>query len=407
MDAVATVGDWRAASRTTGATTEAAAVSRRIGRPITVLDLRDTTEIGGPGKTIIETYNAIDPRRFQLHLGVFATRNEAGDTPFITAARQAGMPVHLLRGYNQYDPVLVWRIVELVRRLNVDILHAHEVKSDVLAWLAARRRHVPIITTLHGWIGNSWKQHWLNALDRRVVRAFERVVVVSQQMWDQVAADGYHPGQLCLLHNAIVLDKYRRSGCRDLLERLGFPITRPLLSCIGRLSDEKGQADLIEAIAICRKQGTRVSLALAGDGPARATLAARVQSLGLDDAVHFLGYVDRPQDVLEASDLAVLPSHTEGLPNAALEALAMEVPLLATRVGGTPEVVVDGEHGMLVEPRSPRALADGILDFLENRQRWREMAVRGRQRVEQQFNFQVRTRALESIYEAMAMERRP
>lgn len=378
-----------------------------LKRPITVLDLRDTTEIGGPGKTILETFNAIDSQRFVLHLGVFARREETKDTPFVTAARAAGMPVHMLRGYNQYDPAMVWRIAELVRRLNVDIVHAHEVKSDVLAWLAAKLRHVPIMTTLHGWIGNSPKQRLLNAIDRKVVRAFERVVVVSQHMWDQVSRDEYRPGQLCLLHNAIVIENYRRTGRTGQLEsRLGFPVAGPRLSCIGRLSDEKGQADLIEAIAAVRSQGQRVSLVLAGDGPARTALKERVGALGLHDAVHFLGYVDRPQDVLEETDLAVLPSHTEGLPNAALEAMAMEVPLLATRVGGTPEVVVDGESGTLVDARSPEQLTQGILDFLANPARWKLMAARGRERVEQQFNFTVRTRALESIYETMIKERR-
>jgi glycosyltransferase involved in cell wall biosynthesis len=376
-------------------------------RPIRVLDLRDTTEIGGPGKTIIETFNAIDASRFELHLAVFATRHEEGDTPFVRAARQAGMPVHLLRGYNQYDPLLVWRILELVRRLEIDIIHAHEVKSDVLSWLAARLRHAPIMTTLHGWIGNSPKQRLLNSLDRRVVRAFARVVVVSQQMWDQVQGDGYRPGQLCLLHNAIVIEKYRRSGQPGLLAaRFAPSASRPLLSCVGRLSAEKGQADLIDALAIVRRQGVQASLMLAGDGPARESLMARAQALGVSDAVFFLGHVDRPQEVLEASDLSVLPSHTEGLPNAALEALVMEVPLLATRVGGTPEVVVDGESGTLVEPHSPEQLAGGILDFASNRPRWQQQAACGRDRVERQFSFDVRTRKLETIYEAMVEERR-
>jgi glycosyltransferase involved in cell wall biosynthesis len=348
--------------------------------PITILDLRDTYEIGGPGKTIIETFNAIDSRRFRLHLGVFATRHEAGETPFIKAARAAGMPVHVLRGFNQYDPRLIWRIAELIRTLNVDIVHAHEVKSDVLTWLAAKLRPVPIMTTLHGWIGNSPKQRLMIGLDRRVVRAFNRVVVVSRKMSDEAGERGFKPGQLCLLHNAIVLEKYRRTGRTGLLASvLGRPVDGTVLSCIGRLSAEKGQADLIEQ---------------------------RVRALGLEGAVHFPGYVAHPQNVLEETDLSVLPSHTEGLPNAALEAMAMEVPLLATRVGGTPEVVTDGETGMLVEPRSPQALEKGILDFLAHPARWRRMAQLGRCAVERHFNFQVRTRELEAIYAGLVAGRR-
>ena len=291
----------------------------RDGR-LTVLDLRDTYEIGGPGKTIIETYRALDRDRFAMHLGVFATRHETAETPFVTAAQSAGLPVHSVRGHNQYDPRLIWRIVQLVKTLGVDIIHAHEVKSDVLTAVATLLHRVPIMTTLHGWIGNSRKQRTMIALDRRVARAFDVVVAVSQGMFDEVAADGYRPGQLRLLHNAIVIENYRRTGERGYLEaRLGRVFEEPVLSSIGRLSVEKGHADLLEAVAQVTARGHRVSLVLAGDGPARAELEALARALGLGQCVHFTGYIDRPDRLLEETDLAVLPSHTEGLPNAALD----------------------------------------------------------------------------------------
>ena len=377
-------------------------------RPLTVLDLRDTYEVGGPGKTIIETFRAIDATRFRMHLGVFATRHESEATPFIDAARAAGMPVHLIRGFNQYDPRLVWRVAQLVRRLDVDIVHAHEVKSDVITMLAAMLHRVPIMTTLHGWIGNHPRQRLMTALDRFAVRRFDCVAVVSRQMRDGMNPEGFAPNQLRLLHNAIVIDKYRRTGQRGFLaSRLGIPLPGPVLSSIGRLSVEKGHADLLDAVHLLATHGHHVSVVLAGDGPARAALHDKASALGLSSAVHFAGYVDQPERVLEETDLAVLPSHTEGLPNAALEALAMEVPLLATRVGGTPEVVTDGETGRLVEARSPRALADGILDYLADPAKWRRMAARGREMVELQFNFQTRTRELEQIYTELGARKLP
>ncbi len=102
----------------------------------------------------------------------------------------------------------------------------------------------------------------------------------------------------------------------------------------------------------------------------------------------------------------VLPSHTEGLPNAALEAMAMEVPVLATRVGGTPEVVSDGETGRLVQPHSPEGLAQGIIAFLSDTDQWRAMGRRGREVVERQFSFRERTRKLERLYSELAPEAR-
>lgn len=368
-------------------------------KPISILDLRDTYEIGGPGKTILETYRALDWDRFRMHLGVFLTRKERDASPFVVAARAAGMPVHLIRGFNQYDLRMVWRLVALVRDLRVDIVHAHEVKSDVLAYLAARIRRVPVVTTLHGWFGTGRRHRLLIALDRRVVRTFDRVMAVSEQIAASIAADGSLDGKVSVLHNGIVLERYRRTGVRGGLAGLvGREVPSPVIATIGRLSPEKGHADLIDAFAILASRGCKMSGVLVGDGPGRSALADRIRALRLERSVFMLGYLQEPQRVLEETDLMVLPSHTEGLPNAALEALAMEVPVLATRVGGTPEVIADGETGRLVPSGSPEALAAAILEFVSDPHPWREMARRGRVLVEARFNFQHRTRQLEHIY---------
>jgi len=370
-----------------------------VTRPITVLDLRDTDEIGGPGKTILETFRAVDRSRFQLHVAVFLTRDESTETPFVRAARDCGLPVHFIRGYNQYDPRLVTRTAALVRDLGADIVHAHEVKSDVIALLARSLHRVPIVTTLHGWIGNSLRQRTLIALDKRAARGFDLVIAVSRLIQQQASAAGVPPANLRMLHNAIVLDRYQRSERAGALEKLlGAPVSRPLLASIGRLSAEKGHADLVEALGRLQARGVEVSAVLAGDGPVKGQIETRIRELGLVGRVHLPGYVAHPQDILNETDLMVLPSHTEGLPNAALEALAMGVPVLATNVGGTPEVILDGDTGRLVEPRQPEQLAVAIADFLHDPRPWHQMAARGRAHVERHFDFRARTRALEQMY---------
>ncbi len=375
--------------------------------PINVLDLRDTYEIGGPGKTILETYRAVDPARFRLHLGVFAAAGEDAETPFVTAARGCGMPVHVLRGSNQYDPRLIWRLAGLVSSLDIDLVHAHEVKSDVIAYLASFLRRTPIVTTMHGWIGNSPKQRFLIGLDKRVARRFDCVISVSEQMTRALHEAGVRPARVQLVHNAIVIERYRRTGAVGFLRKLlGRTIVGPVAVSIGRLSREKGHAELVQAVSIAAQRGHRLSVVLAGDGPERANLTQQVEASGLSEWVHLAGHVDRPEQLLEEADLAVLPSHTEGLPNAALEALAMEVPVLATRVGGTPDVIIDGETGRLVEAHAPMALADALVEFLSDPAPWKRMAERGRALVERQFNFDARTRTIESIYAGLVARAR-
>ena len=371
-------------------------------RPVNVLHLRDTYEIGGPGKTILETHRAIDRNRFRLHLGVFVRHGESGDSPFTAEALRLDMPVHFVREGHAYDPRMIGRVNELVKALQIDIVHAHEVKSDVITYLAARLHAVPIVTTLHGWIGNGLKQRLLIALDKRLVRGFDRVIAVSRQIEREVLAAGVSRDRLRLVHNAIVVERYRRIGRRGALaEVLGRPVANPVVASIGRLSPEKGHADLIDAIDIVRRRGQKVSLVLIGDGPERPKLIQQINTLGLQGTVHLPGYMQEPQRLFEEFDLMVLPSHTEGLPNAALEALLMEVPVLATRVGGTPEVITDGETGRLVPAHSPEALAGGILDFIADPASWKSMASRGKEIVQANFDFRARTRKLQAIYDEL------
>ena len=187
-----------------------------------------------------------------------------------------------------------------------------------------------------------------------------------------------------------------------LAELIGHRPRGPVLVSIGRLSAEKGHADLLDALAAVFRRGRRMEAVLVGDGPERPHLEQRVRDLGLDGWVHFPGYLDRPQVVLNEADLMVLPSHTEGLPNVALEALAMHVPVLATNVGGTPEVIRDGETGRLVPARDTRAMTEALEHFLQHRDAWAAMARRGRQRVVDEFDFRTRTRRLEDMYVALA-----
>jgi len=371
-------------------------------RPLRVLDLRDTDEIGGPGKTILETVRVIDKRRFELEIAVFQTRHEQADTPFTAAAKQYAIPVHVIRGYNQFDPRLIARTAALVKERRIDVVHAHEVKSDVISYLASRIRRVPIVTTLHGWIGNSRKQRAFIALDRRVVRAFDLVIAVSRPILEEALAAGVPESRVRLLNNAVVLEHYQHPPPGALAELIGHRPRGPVLVSIGRLSAEKGHADLLDALAAVFRRGRRMEAVLVGDGPERPHLEQRVRDLGLDGWVHFPGYLDRPQVVLNEADLMVLPSHTEGLPNVALEALAMHVPVLATNVGGTPEVIRDGETGRLVPARDTRAMTEALEHFLQHRDAWAAMARRGRQRVVDEFDFRTRTRRLEDMYVALA-----
>jgi glycosyltransferase involved in cell wall biosynthesis len=167
---------------------------------------------------------------------------------------------------------------------------------------------------------------------------------------------------------------------------------------LAALEVRKGQRFLLEAAALLKNQGLEVELRIAGDGPERAALETQAAQLGLSDRVSFLGFVSEPSRFLTEIDIAVLPSLHEGLGVAALEAMAAAKPVIATRVGGLSESVIDGVTGLLVAPRDARVLAEAVAVLVRDRARAAAMGQRGRERVAQEFSLARMARQNESFY---------
>jgi len=370
--------------------------------PINILHLRDTNEVGGPGKTIIETFSHIDKDLFSISIGVFRTRKETNETPFILEAKRRGIAVHEIRSRNQYDPAIIREIVTLIRKNKIDILHTHEPKSDICGFLAATICRIPVVTTMHGWIANGRKQHFYTKIDKKLARYFDRVIVVNNAMRDILIKEGVSPDIISVLHNCIVTENYYKDGKTGYISQsIGKELPSPVIGTLGRLSPEKGHADFIEAAAIVLAQGFEARFVIVGDGPEKAKIEKMISEKGLENSVILAGYLRDPRRVLQDFDLMVLPSHTEGLPNVILEALMMEVPVISTAVGGVPDIIRDCQEGVLIQPGDPGKMARTIMNFLDDPVILGRMALKGKKIVENRFDFKVRTLKLEKIYKKM------
>lgn len=285
---------------------------------------------------------------------------------FIDRVRKAGFPWYILAN----DMPRLWaayrELLTLLGTLQPDVVCCHGYKAGIIGRLATRRAGLPVIAVSRGWTSESWKIRLYDQLDKFNLRFFDHVVCVSQGQADKVLRCGVSPGKVSVIHNAIDTTRFDNVNPQDrqqLVDRFKTPV-RFVVGSAGRLSPEKGFSVLIEAAAQVARQDPSVGFIVYGDGPLRADLQKQVTAAGLDGRFILAGFEPNVDRWLPHFDVFVNPSYTEGLANVILEAFAAKVPVVATAVGGTPELVEDGVTGYLVSPGQPERIAERVIALL-------------------------------------------
>lgn len=372
----------------------------RVRRPVRVLHLRDSPWVDGPGRTILETATRIDRSRVDYHVGAFVS-NPDDPHPFVDSLKQRGLQVHTIPDSGGVGPDLVRRIVELLDRFEIDVLHTSEFRSNVLGLLCRRQRPVRLVSTAHGWIANDLRGQAYTLADRMLLKRFDRVILVSHAMRRRLPSWWVPDERVRVVHNALMIESYGR----DVLDAPRYPADPhgPVrLLNVGRLSPEKGQALLLKVMAALSEDFPGLQLSFAGTGPLEASLTRLATDLGIANRVEFLGYVSDMPTLYARTDLVVQSSFTEGLPNVMLEVAYLGVPVVATDVGGTHEVIEHGVSGWLVKPRSQTDMEAGLRRYLGSPMEFVTMAKAGKERIERGFTFATRTNAQMLIYEELA-----
>ena len=368
---------------------------------INILELRDSPWVCGPGRTILETAARINSEKYGCHIGAFC-RKDFPSNPFLKAALDRNLRAYRLEESHGLDISSLLKALNLVKTQPIDIIHTHEVRSDIIGLIIGKATGLPVVATLHGWIQNDFKGKIYTMVDKILLRFFHRVIVVSERMQAEVLRCGVPPERVTVLHNALVLENYQRdTHDRSFRRELGVPDHVLLVGNIGRLSPEKGQADFIRAAheALARHQDAR--FILVGTGEDRQKLEELAVALGIHEKLFFAGYRANMLPIYNSLDLLVQSSFTEGMPNVVLEAFAMEVPVIATDVGGTAEAVIHNETGILVKPGRPEEIACHILNYIGERNAFEIMVRNARKLVQTKFSFEERTRRLSELYDSL------
>jgi glycosyltransferase involved in cell wall biosynthesis len=270
--------------------------------------------------------------------------------------------------------------------------------------------HGPLASLRHFWSAQNWRVRYIyDQIDLRLLRYFDHVLVVADSMRKTIAGYGVDRQKLTYVKNAIDANFFGPSASRRAAFRcrLQIPDDAVVVGAVGRLNAEKDYPNLFEAARTLLSEERNLYFTVAGKGPLEGDLLRRIQSMGLRERVRFLGHFHDVREVYDAMDIYVLSSSREGLPNTVLEAMAMGIPIVATKVDGVAEAVVHDREALLVPARDPRKLADGIRALLDDRALRDRLRWAAREKVQREFSFAARMRRVENIYRKVMDLRKP
>jgi glycosyltransferase involved in cell wall biosynthesis len=325
---------------------------------------------------------------------------------FTELVEREQFPVLLATLGRTFDLPAAWRLARTLRRNRVDVVHTHtHLAGTVLGRLAGRAAGARVVTHAH--IENVFNRRpAIAAAQRRVdvltARLSAAIVAVSEQTRRSLIAEGVSADAIETIPNGVA-PRTPGNGGSAIRAELAIPPDALLIGSVGRLCDVKGQRELLHALAgLGDAWLVLVGRDLELGGRYERQLREEADALGVGGRTVFAGYREDVPDVLEALDLFALPSWVEGMPLVVLEAMAAGVPVVATAVGGTPELVVDGETALLVRPRETAELTDALRALLDDEARRRAMGNAGRRRVEERFAEATTTGRVLQIYDDIA-----
>lgn len=340
-----------------------------------VLQLGSPSGLYGAERWIMALVRHLDAAKVESHVAVI--RDEEGlDPPLIRVAKDAGFATHVIDAIGRFNWSAVSKLRALIKAERIDIVHSHGYKTDIAAMLAARGTSAKTVTTPHGWsVDAGWKLALYEKLDRAIFSTFDAVVPLSEALHAGLSGRNLH-----LIPNGV--DMAEIDGVEAIAPEIAAWKAQGdfVVGYIGQLIVRKGLPTLLRGFADWSYPNKR--LVLLGEGDQRAALEAEAQSLGIADRVHFIGFREDRLQWLKGFDLFVLPSTLEGIPRCLMEAMTAGVPIIATDIDGTCDIVKHERTGLLFPVGDRAALTASLEQAADagSRQKW---AANARNHVEQ------------------------
>ena len=322
-----------------------------------VLHLIGSNLVGGPEKQILHHAQDMQDTEYQLSIGSFHDLNDRPEV--LVAAEQRNIPTVCLPGGVRLD--LIPRLSRILSERKGSLLCTHGFKANVVGYLAARSTGTSHVAFLRGFTAENRRIKFYEILERQALKRADWVVCVSESQARQIAPMRGNRRAPIVVKNAM-LPPYSRDQHRPPISRndLSIPPSAFIFGSVGRLSAEKGHRFMVSAFhKLCKESpvGAPLYLIIVGDGKEQPALIQQATQLGIREQIHFAGFQGNCTEWMQLMDCLVQPSLTEGTPNTVLEAICLDVPVIASAVGGVPDLIVDGSNGLLIPPADVDQLA--------------------------------------------------
>ena len=356
--------------------------------------------IGGTERQVTNLALGIDPLQFDLHLACLCYMGE-----LLEELKTLRAPRPEFRIGSLYSPRTLWQAIRLayyVRRNLIQVVHSYGFYPNVFTVPVARLAGASIVVASIRDTGDLLTP-MQTRLQKLVCRFADCVLVNADAIRERLIEQGYDPSKIVVIRNGIALSNFaRRERSTVLRGELGFPPSARLVAVFSRLNPMKGVEYFLDAAFILAERFPDVRFLVAGDGGSKKELEDRACRLGLGQRIVFTGFRSDVRELLSEAAISVLPSLSEGTSNTLLESMAAGIPVIATRVGGNPEVIEDGISGLLVPPRDSAAIAAAVGRLLEDEELASRLGQAGMRRVSDLFSLSRSVHELEHLYQRLA-----
>lgn len=354
-------------------------------------------EVGGAEELVLTLMKLLDPAKYQPFLLCLCPG------PFAALAAEQGFPASVISMKHRLDLSTINPLGEYLREQQINLVHTHGVRANLVARLAAAREGLPVVTTVHSVLRYDYdlpfKAIFARYLTMLTNKHSNKFIAISHAIAEEIHQMGVPRDKIVIIHNGLDTGKFStpRKG-DEVRQELDLNPEWPTVTMIARLHPVKGHQYFLQAARQVIDAGFKAQFLIIGEGFQRRRIEQQVRELGLAEVVKMPGYYSSIEDIYEVTDLLCVPSLMEGLGLVVLEGMYFNVPVVASNTGGIPEIISDQVDGLLVEPRDYKALAQAILNILQNPDLATRLTQKGRQKVEQ-FSQENMAKKVEQVYQ--------